>query len=93
MTGEPDAASNALMLTVLRDLRREQRENRDLLIKLAETVIRTGAKIDALEARLIQKMQDQRDELELIIKSEIMGRLHHIEDIIDLKIKEASQQA
>jgi hypothetical protein len=94
----PDSGKvdNKLLLSTLRDLRREQRETRDLLVSLTKHVIemdkRFNTRLDDAEKRLSARIDDLRDEVELIMKAEIMGRLANFETRIDQKIEELLAQ-
>jgi len=76
-------ASEAENLThqMLKTIRREQEEHRTLLLG----VIDQGR-------RLERRMSEMRDDLELMIKSELMGRLTHFETRMDEKLEQAFEQ-
>ena len=84
-----DRVSLELIGTVLRDMQAEQRairaenrESRGLLLSLAEQLRRLDRRIDDVERRIVE----QRDDLELMIKAELMGRLGHFETQIDHRL-------
>ncbi len=76
---------NKLLLSTLRDIRRDQRETKELLVALTKHV-------SELEKRLARRVDDVKDDLEIMIKSELMGRLTHFETRIDEKIEELLAQ-
>ncbi len=79
----PDSGKidNKLLLPALRDIRRDQRDTKELLVALTKHV-------SELEKRLARRVDDVKDDLEIMIKSELMGRLTHFETRIDEKIEE-----
>ncbi|MGO8839976.1 MAG: hypothetical protein ACLPWS_15270 [Rhodomicrobium sp.] len=90
---------NKLLLSTLRDIRRDQRDTKELLVALTKHVFdvekRLAKRIDDVETRLAKRIDDMnkrfdesKDDLEIMIKSELMGRLTHFETRIDEKIEE-----
>ncbi len=79
----PDAGriDNKLLLSTLREIRRDQRETKELLVVLTKYVAE-------VEKRLARRVDDVKADLEIMIKSELMGRLTHFETRIDQKIEE-----
>ncbi len=86
----PDSGKidNKLLLSTLRDIRRDQRETKELLVALTKHVF-------DVEKRLAKRMDDMnkrfdevKDDLEIMLKSELLGRLTHFETRIDEKIEE-----
>jgi hypothetical protein len=59
----------------LRGLRSEQRDMRSLVLALAYQ----GRRIERRLADVDRRFNDLRDELELMMKAELMGRLGHFE--------------
>ncbi len=97
----PDSGKidNKLLLPALRDIRRDQRETKELLVALTKHVSdvekRLVKRIDDVETRLAKRMDDMnkrfdesKDDLEIMVKSELLGRLTHFETRIDEKIEE-----
>ena len=76
-------ASEAENLThqMLKAIRREQEEHRTLLLGLIDQGRRSE-----------RRMSEMRDDLELMIKSELMGRLTHFETQMDQKLEQAFEQ-
>jgi predicted nucleic acid-binding Zn-ribbon protein len=84
-----ERVSLELIGTILRDVQAEQRairaENREargLLLSLSEQLRRLDRRVDDIERRIVE----QRDDLELMIKAELMGRLGHFETQIDYRL-------
>lgn len=82
---ESGKIDNKLLLSTLRDIRRDQRETKELLVALTKHV-------SELEKRLARRVDDVKDDLEIMIKSELMGRLTNYETRIDQKIEELLAQ-
>ncbi len=82
---ESGKIDNKLLLSTLRDIRRDQRETKELLVALTKHV-------SELEKRLARRVDDVKDDLEIMIKSELMGRLTNYEPRIDQKIEELLAQ-
>ena len=64
-----------LLLNLLKEIRAEQRDQRTLLLQSVEYSRRIERRLDALDRRT----GELRDDLELMIKAELMGRLGHFE--------------
>jgi hypothetical protein len=73
--------SDKLLLSILRDIRREQRETTELLVSLTRHLFE-------VEKRLSRRMDETQDDLALTLKSEVLGRLANFETRIDRKIEE-----
>jgi hypothetical protein len=73
---------DALMLSILKEIRVELRDHRTLLLQLADGSRRHDRRFNDIERRL----GDLSAELELMVKSELMGRLSHFETQIDEKL-------
>ena len=83
-----------LVLTLLRGIRAEIGEHRTLLLALADQGRRTERRLDAMEHRMGEmerRITDLRDDIELMLKAELMGRFanfetrfeRHIDDLAD----------
>ena len=70
-----ETVDDSLLLELLKDLRKEQRDQRTLLLQSVDYSRRIERRFDALDRR----MAEMRDDLELMIKAELMGRLGHFE--------------
>jgi hypothetical protein len=68
-----------LVLNLLRSIRGELVEHRTLLIAVVEQ-----------GRRLERRMGEQKDDIELMLKAEIMGRLGHFETRIEAQIEALS---
>lgn len=93
----PDAGriDNKLLLSTLREIRRDQRETKELLIVLtkylAEVEKRLTKRMEDVSKRIDEtnkRFDEVKDDLEIVLKSELMGRLTHFETRIDEKIEE-----
>ncbi len=82
---EGGKVDNRLLLSMLRDIRREQRESRDLLVSLTQHVL---ARFDDLEKRVTSRIDDLKEELQLVLKAEVLGRISHLETRLDDKLDE-----
>lgn len=91
---------NSLLVALLRDIRKEQADQRTLLLNLVDYTRKMEQRIEArftvlesritgLEARLVAF----RDDLELMLKSELMGRLTHFETQIDHRLAELESRS
>ena len=78
VTGETEN----LVLALLRDLRKDSAEQRTLLLATVDAVRRMEKRFDALEPRI----SHVRDDIELMVKAELMGRLGHFETTFDEKL-------
>jgi hypothetical protein len=90
MADESEIAANGmvdsrLLLSMLRDIRREQRETRDLLVSLTQHVL---GRFDDLEKRMTARIDDLKEELQLMLKAEVLGRISHLETRLDEKLDE-----
>jgi hypothetical protein len=79
---------DALMLSILKEIRVELRDHRTLLLQLADGLRRHDRRFNDMERRL----GDLSPELELMVKSELMGRLTHFETQIDEKLAQLSDR-
>ena len=81
-----DTVGNSLLLSVLREIRAEQNNQRTLLLQTVDYLRRMeqrlDARITALEARIVAL----RDDLELMLKMKLMGRLAQFETRIDERL-------
>ena len=80
---------DALMLSISKDIRVELRDHRTLLLQLADGLRRHDRRFNDMERRL----GDLSAELELMVKSELMGRLSHFETQIDEKLAQLSDRS
>ncbi len=83
---DPD---ETLTLSILKEIRAEQRDHRSLLLQLAESSRRHDRRFNDMERRfsdIERRIGDLSGELELMLKSELMGRLTHFETLIDERL-------
>jgi hypothetical protein len=66
-----DNVDNTLLLSISREIRTEQNQHRTLLLQTVD--------MRKMEQRLDGRIVAVRDDLELMLKSELMGRLTHFE--------------
>ena len=82
-------ADNSLMMTILKELRADMRQQRTLLLQVAEATHRHDRRFDEMERRfgdVERRISDTRAEIELMLKAELVGRLTHFETQIDERI-------
>jgi hypothetical protein len=75
-----------LVLNLLRSIRGELVEHRTLLI----AVVEQGRRLERRMGELERRMGEQKDDIELMLKAEIMGRLGHFETRIEAQIEALS---
>jgi hypothetical protein len=90
----------SLVLSVLEDVRTESRQHHELLTQLHDQMRRGFDRVEtrllAIERRqlgLEERMHGFGGELELMIKSELLGRLAHFETVIEQQLSAALQEA
>ncbi len=86
----PDSGrlDNKLLLPALRDIRRDQRETKELLLALTKHVFEVEKRVAKRIDDMNKRFDEVKDDLEIMLKSELMGRLSHFETRIDQKIEE-----
>ena len=96
---ESGKIDNKLLLSMLRDIRRDQRETKELLLALTKHVFdvekRLVKRIDDVNKRIDdmnKRFDEVKDDLEIMLKSELLGRLTNFETRIDRKIEELLTQ-
>jgi LytS/YehU family sensor histidine kinase len=72
---------NTLLLSVLKEIRSEQNKHRELLLQTVDYMRKMGQRLDGRIVAI-------RDDLELMLKSELMGRLAHFETKIENLLSE-----
>lgn len=80
-----ETVDNSLLVTLLREIRKEQAEQRTLLLSAVDYPRK-------MEQRLDGRIVALRDDLELMLKSELMGSLTHFETRIDQRLAELESQ-
>ena len=71
-----------LILSLLRDIRREMTDQRSLLLALAEQGQRLERRMGGLERRV----SETRDDIELMLKAELMGRMGNFETRMEARL-------
>ena len=84
--------SHELMLSLLRDIRKEQTDQRTLLLSVAEAVRRLETRQDKRILALENRIADLRDDLELMLKSELMGARTHFEVTYQHKLEALAER-
>lgn len=82
-------ADNSLMLTILKELQADSRQNRTMLLQVIEILRRHERRFDDIERRfgdVERRISDSRSDLELMLKAELLGRLTHFETLMDERI-------
>jgi hypothetical protein len=81
-----DNVDNALMLEILKGIRKEQRDQRTLLLSTSECVDRLDHHFEerflGVERKLLsleERMSSMKDDLALMVKSELLGALTHFQ--------------
>ncbi len=82
MTGETEN----LVLALLRDLRKDLAEQRTLSLATVDAMRRMEKRFDERFGALETRIAHVRDDIELMVKSELMGRLGHFETTFDEKL-------
>ncbi len=75
----PETVDNAMLLEVLQEIRRELRDQRPLLLELIAQGRSLELHVDTQLLVLDQRVKELRDDLELLIKSELMGLLGSVD--------------
>ena len=95
-------ADNTLMLEILKDIRKEQRDHRTLLLQTSEAVRRhhqyTQENFIAIKREFLnveERMKAHKDDMELMLKSELLGALTHfqtkIENYVEQRLAEKAE--
>jgi len=69
----------SLVLRILREIRSEQSQHRTLIRQTIDTLPRMEQRLDARTTALDLRVAGLSDDLELMIKSEVMGRMTNFE--------------
>lgn len=80
-----ETIDNALLVSLLRDTRREQTGQRTLLLSAIDDLRK-------MEQRLDARITATRDDLELVLKSELMGSPTHFGTRIDQRLADLESQ-
>lgn len=80
-------SSENLVLTILREMRKEQADHRVLLLGVVDSLRRLEARSDKRMLALETRLADLRDDLELMLKSEMLGSRTHFETLYEQKLE------
>jgi hypothetical protein len=90
-----EAADNTLMLEILKDIRKEQSNQRTLLLLTVDTVRKfqlfTEMKLLDVEKRFLdmeERMKAHRDDLEMMLKVELLGAMTNFQIRIENYVHE-----
>jgi len=78
---ESGKIDNKLLFSTLQDIRRDQREIKELVVDLTKHV-------PEVDKRLAKRIGDLADRLEIMLNSKLLGRLTNFETRVDQKIDE-----
>jgi hypothetical protein len=84
-----------LVLSLLRTIRSEMAEHRTLLVGLVDQGQRIERRMGELDRRFGEfglRLSETRDDIELMLKAEIMGRLGNFETRIDAQIEALAER-
>jgi predicted nucleic acid-binding Zn-ribbon protein len=81
-------ADFSLTVSIVKEIRAELREHRTMLLQLIDASRRHDRRLEEVERRIA----DTRDELELVLKGELLGRLGHFETRIDEKLAQLADR-
>src|SRR5262245_44512403 len=81
-----DNVDDALMLEILKDIRKEQRDHRVLLLQLAEHSRRLEQRMETQFLAVNQRLNQLKDDLELMVKSELLGALTNFQNKIEIYV-------
>ena len=84
---------NGLMLEILKEIRKEQRDQRTLLLLTAERVDKLDRHFEqkflGVERKLLsleERMSSMKDDLAMMIKSELLGALTNFQNKIEIYV-------
>jgi hypothetical protein len=87
-----DNADNALMLEILKQIQRDLSDQRRLLLNLVDYVHRMEQRSEERFIAIDRRLSSMKDDIELMVKAELMGRLTHFETLMDEKIAKLSDR-
>jgi hypothetical protein len=89
-----ETVDNSLLLEILKEIRKEQRDQRTLLLLTSEHVRKldqlTETRLLAIERKILnveERISGLKDDLELMLKSELLGSLGNFETRIESLIE------
>jgi hypothetical protein len=77
---------NSLVLEILKEIRKEQRDQRTLLLLTAERVDRLDRHFERKFLSLEERMSSMKDDLAMMIKSELLGALTNFQNKIEIYV-------
>lgn len=81
-----ETVDNSLLISLPREIRKEQTEQRSLLLSAIDYMRKMEQRIDARMGALDARISALRDGLELMLKSELLGSLTNFEMRIDRRL-------
>jgi hypothetical protein len=76
----------ALMIEILKEIRKEQRDHRVLLLQLTEHSRRLEQRMETQFLAVNQRLNHLKDDLELMVKSELLGALTNFQNKIEIYV-------
>lgn len=86
------ADTENLVLSILREIRKEQADQRTLLLASVDHMRKMEHRLDARIIGLETRMIGVSDDLELMLKSELLGRFTHLETTIEQRLDALSDR-
>jgi hypothetical protein len=90
-----ESADSTLMLEILKEIRKEQNNQRTLLLQTVDAVRRLQHYMEEkflnVEDRFLdmeRRMKTHKDDLELMLKSELLGSLTHFQTKIETYVEQ-----
>jgi hypothetical protein len=74
-----ESDEGTLVLRILREIRAEQSQHRTLILQTIDSLRRMDQRLDARITAIDLRIAGLHDDLELMIKSEVMGRMTNFE--------------
>lgn len=80
------AETENLVLSLLREIRKDMADQRTVLLQSIDRSSRMEIRLEAKMVAFEQRLNNLRDNLKLMIKAELMGRLGHFETILEQRL-------
>ncbi len=80
------AETEDLVLSLLREIRKNMADQRTVLLQSIDRTSRMEIRLEAKMLAFEQRLNNLRDDLELMIKAELMGRLGHFETVMEQRL-------
>lgn len=81
-----------LVLNVLKEIRAEQASQRTLALQTVDYLRRIKKRLDDRLVALDGRLGSLKDDLELMVKAELMGRLSHFETRVEQRLDAMAEQ-